>query len=88
MALAGGVSALAQEHGGLATRRACGDGQTLRERVIHDRSRWTAYQHREVLALTRSNHISGVPVVDGSELVGIVTGRDLRFETRLTRKSV
>jgi IMP dehydrogenase len=27
-----------------------------------------------------------VPVVDGSELVGIVTGRDLRFETRLDEK--
>jgi IMP dehydrogenase len=40
----------------------------------------------EVLALTRSNRISGVPVVDGSELVGIVTGRDLRFETRLDEK--
>ena len=40
----------------------------------------------EVLELTRSNHISGVPVVDGSELVGIVTGRDLRFETRLDEK--
>ena len=37
----------------------------------------------EVLALTRANNISGVPVVDGSELVGIVTSRDLRFETRL-----
>ena len=37
----------------------------------------------EVLALTRANNISGVPVVDGTELVGIVTGRDLRFETRL-----
>ena len=37
----------------------------------------------EVLALTRQNNISGVPVVDGTELVGIVTGRDLRFETRL-----
>lgn len=35
----------------------------------------------EVIALTRSNNISGVPVVDGSELVGIVTSRDLRFET-------
>jgi IMP dehydrogenase len=40
----------------------------------------------EVLALTRSNRISGVPVVDGSELVGIVTGRDLRFETRIDEK--
>jgi IMP dehydrogenase len=38
---------------------------------------------REVLALTRARNISGVPVVSGKELVGIVTGRDLRFETRL-----
>jgi IMP dehydrogenase len=36
---------------------------------------------RDVLALTRAHNISGVPVVDGEELVGIVTGRDLRFET-------
>lgn len=35
----------------------------------------------EVLALTRANHISGVPVVDAGRLVGIVTSRDLRFET-------
>ncbi|MCQ8179778.1 IMP dehydrogenase [Methylomonas sp. SURF-1] len=38
---------------------------------------------REVLELTRAKNISGVPVVDGEELVGIVTSRDLRFETRL-----
>ncbi|OGT71086.1 MAG: IMP dehydrogenase [Gammaproteobacteria bacterium RIFCSPLOWO2_02_FULL_56_15] len=37
---------------------------------------------RKVLELTRLNNISGVPVVDGEELVGIVTSRDLRFETR------
>ena len=37
----------------------------------------------EVLELTRAHDISGVPVVDGEELVGIVTRRDLRFETRL-----
>lgn len=37
---------------------------------------------REVLALTRSKRISGVPVVDHGNLVGIVTSRDLRFETR------
>ncbi|SEP94621.1 inosine-5'-monophosphate dehydrogenase [Solimonas aquatica] len=36
----------------------------------------------EVIKLTRTNKISGVPVVDGSDLVGIVTSRDLRFETR------
>ncbi|GAB4360133.1 MAG: IMP dehydrogenase [Immundisolibacter sp.] len=35
----------------------------------------------EVLALTRAHHISGVPVVDDEDLVGIVTSRDLRFET-------
>lgn len=35
----------------------------------------------DVIELTRSNSISGVPVVDGDELVGIVTSRDLRFET-------
>lgn len=37
----------------------------------------------EVMELTRAKHISGVPVVDGDALVGIVTSRDLRFETRL-----
>ena len=37
---------------------------------------------RNVLALTRAQNISGVPVVKDGELVGIVTGRDLRFETR------
>ncbi len=38
---------------------------------------------RDVLALTRAKHISGVPVVDGDQLTGIVTHRDLRFETQL-----
>ncbi|MBL8245054.1 MAG: IMP dehydrogenase, partial [Rhodanobacteraceae bacterium] len=38
---------------------------------------------REVMQLTRKHQISGVPVVDGADLVGIVTSRDLRFETRL-----
>ena len=36
----------------------------------------------EVLELTREKNISGVPVVSGESLVGIVTSRDLRFETR------
>ena len=35
----------------------------------------------EVLGLMRANNISGVPVVDKENLVGIVTNRDLRFET-------
>ncbi|TCV93321.1 inosine-5'-monophosphate dehydrogenase [Luteibacter rhizovicinus] len=37
----------------------------------------------EVLRLTRAHNISGVPVVDGEKLVGIVTSRDLRFERKL-----
>ncbi|CAA9891459.1 IMP dehydrogenase [Candidatus Methylobacter favarea] len=37
---------------------------------------------RDVMKLTRAKNISGVPVVNGDELVGIVTSRDLRFETR------
>lgn len=36
-----------------------------------------------VIELTQRHHISGVPVVDGDNLLGIVTSRDLRFETRL-----
>jgi len=38
---------------------------------------------REVIALTSANNISGVPVMDGDDLVGIVTSRDRRFETNL-----
>ena len=37
----------------------------------------------EVLKLTRARNISGVPVVDGGGLVGIVTSRDMRFEKKL-----
>ncbi|MBL4783256.1 MAG: IMP dehydrogenase [Porticoccaceae bacterium] len=38
---------------------------------------------RELLALTQEHNISGVPVVENGELLGIVTGRDVRFETDL-----
>ncbi len=38
---------------------------------------------REVLALTRANGISGMPVVQGRQVVGIVTSRDLRFQRAL-----
>lgn len=39
----------------------------------------------ELYELTRANGISGVPVLRGSDLVGIVTRRDVRFETDLTK---
>jgi len=38
----------------------------------------------EVMELTRAHRISGVPVTDRGKLVGIVTARDLRFETRMS----
>ena len=38
---------------------------------------------REVIDLTKSMRISGVPVVSGKETVGIATHRDLRFETQM-----
>jgi IMP dehydrogenase len=38
---------------------------------------------REVIDLTKAMGISGVPVVEGKVTIGIVTGRDLRFETNL-----
>jgi len=38
---------------------------------------------RDVLNLTRQHKISGLPVVDASRVVGIVTNRDLRFERNL-----
>jgi IMP dehydrogenase len=38
---------------------------------------------RNVLDLIRQHRISGLPVVDGSKVVGIVTNRDLRFENNL-----
>ncbi len=37
---------------------------------------------RQVMDLTKARGISGVPVIVGNQLVGIVTSRDLRFETR------
>ncbi|EGG28949.1 Inosine-5'-monophosphate dehydrogenase [Aequoribacter fuscus] len=39
----------------------------------------------ELTDLTKANGISGVPVLDGKDLVGIVTRRDLRFETDFSK---
>ncbi|MGE0311626.1 MAG: IMP dehydrogenase [Lautropia sp.] len=38
---------------------------------------------RDVIAMTRQHRISGLPVVEGRRVVGIVTNRDLRFESNL-----
>jgi len=36
---------------------------------------------KELIAITQANNISGMPVVEGQALLGIVTSRDIRFET-------
>ena len=38
---------------------------------------------RQVVELSRQHGVAGFPVLEGSRVVGIVTNRDLRFETRL-----
>ncbi len=38
---------------------------------------------RELQVMTRAHQFSGMPVVDNEQLVGIVTNRDVRFETQL-----
>ena len=38
---------------------------------------------RQVMALSKQHGVSGFPVLQGKVVVGIVTNRDLRFETRL-----
>jgi len=40
----------------------------------------------DAVQLMRSNNISGIPVVQGKRLVGIVTNRDIRFEQNLEQK--
>ncbi|MFQ6131904.1 MAG: IMP dehydrogenase [Armatimonadota bacterium] len=40
---------------------------------------------REALAIMEKYHISGLPITNGRRLVGILTNRDLRFETELDR---
>ena len=40
----------------------------------------------DALKLMHQYHISGIPIVEGKKLVGILTNRDLRFETDLDQK--
>lgn len=42
----------------------------------------------ELKAIAEEYHISGLPVVDGKQLLGIITNRDIRFETDLREKVV
>ena len=84
--------AMAQEGGiGIIHKNMSGEEQARHVRVVKKfeagviRDPFTVSPDttiREVIELTRANDISGVPVVDKDELVGIVTSRDLRFETK------
>ncbi|MFZ7102606.1 MAG: IMP dehydrogenase [Peptococcaceae bacterium] len=40
----------------------------------------------DALEMMAKYHISGVPIIDNGKLIGIITNRDLRFETNYTRK--
>ena len=40
----------------------------------------------DVIRLAREHRISGLPVVDGKKVLGMVTNRDLRFETRMSQE--
>jgi IMP dehydrogenase len=67
-----------------AQAREVGRVKKFESGVIHDPITITPDTTiREVLELTRAKNISGVPVVVGTQAVGIVTHRDLRFETKL-----
>lgn len=40
---------------------------------------------RELMSISKAHGISGMPVVEGQQLVGIVTSRDIRFEVELDK---
>ena len=84
MAQCGGIGIIHKNMSRRAAGRASAAGQEIRGRR-HPRSvhRQPDTTIGEVLKLTRARNISGVPVVDGGQLVGIVTSRDMRFENKL-----
>ena len=87
MALEGGLGIIHKNMDVLEQARHVRKVKRYESGVIHDPITVSPdLSIREVMEITRRNSISGVPVVDGSELVGIVTSRDLRFETRLDEK--
>lgn len=40
----------------------------------------------EALEIMARYHISGIPIIEGTKLIGIITNRDIRFETDFTKK--
>jgi len=84
MAQEGGLGVIHKNMSVEAQAREVGRVKKFESGVIHDPITISPDKTiREVLELTRSKNISGVPVVVGAKAVGIVTHRDLRFETKL-----
>src|SRR5437868_13488126 len=80
----GGVGIIHKSMGIEAQAREVGRVKKFESGIIRDPITVSpAMTIREVLDLTRSRGISGVPVVVGRKAVGIVTHRDLRFEDKL-----
>ena len=79
----GGVGIIHKSMGIEAQAREVGRVKKFESGIIRDPITVSpAMTIREVLDLTRSRGISGVPVVVGRKAVGIVTHRDLRFEDK------
>ncbi len=87
MARAGGMGFI---HRNMSTERQCREVRLVKKSesgmIIDPVTTQPHVLIRDVLKLMQQFQISGVPVTDGSKLVGIVTNRDLRFETRLDKK--
>jgi IMP dehydrogenase len=83
MAQEGGIGIVhknltAQEQAAQVARVKRYESGVLRDPVVITPS----FTVREVMELSDRLGVSGFPVCDGGKVVGIVTGRDLRFETR------
>lgn len=87
MARAGGMGFI---HRNMSVERQCREVRLVKKSesgMIIDPVTTQPHVHiRDVLKLMQQFQISGVPVTEGSKLVGIVTNRDLRFETKLDKK--
>ncbi|MEM6406169.1 MAG: IMP dehydrogenase [Pseudomonadota bacterium] len=87
MALQGGIGIIHKNMDVLSQSAQVRQVKRYESGVIHDPVTVSPHLNiGEVLQITQQHHISGVPVVDGTELVGIVTARDLRFEHHLDAK--
>ena len=87
MAQEGGIGIVHKNLTAAGAGRRGREGQALRvRRAARPDDRPPDMTVREVIALQRERKISGFPVVTNGNVVGIVTNRDLRFETRSTSR--